>query len=89
MNKSNNNTKTTTITSIMAGIIMVVSTVAILFAVGVTNNMMIITPAYAGEKYDPEHSYTVEECAEMFDPYYDRENFLACSGSIGGGPRVD
>jgi hypothetical protein len=81
MNKPNN-TKTT-ISSIMAGIIMVVSTMSILFVVGVTNNMMM-TPAYAEEKYDPEQSYTREECAEMFDPKYDRENYLGCSGSIGG-----
>ena len=49
---------------------------------------MMMTPAYAGEKYDPEQSYTEEECAEMFDPYTDRENFFACSGSMGGVPNI-
>ena len=39
-------------------------------------------------EYDPEQSYTDEECAEMFDPYTDRENFFTCSGQIGGGPNT-
>ena len=51
---------------------------AILFVTLSYNNM-----AYAGEEeYDPEQSYTEEECAEMFDPYTDRENFYSCSGQM-------
>ena len=56
-------------------------TLAILFVTLAYNNM-----AYAVEEYDPEQSYTEEECAEMFDPDYDRENFYSCSGQIGGPP---
>ena len=90
-NKPNNTTK---ITSIMAGIIMVVSTVAILFVVGgVTNNNMMLTPAYAGidsnqevdpdQRVDPDDVFGSEkECAEKFDPWSDRENYLGCTGGI-------
>ena len=34
-------------------------------------------------EYDPEQSYTNQECAEMFNPDYDRENFYMCTGGIG------
>lgn len=52
-------------------------TIAVLFVALADNNMV-----YAGE-YDPEQRYTNEECAEMFDPNDDRENFLMCTGGIG------
>ena len=52
-------------------------TIAILF-VGFADNKMV----YA-EEYDPEQRYTNQECAEMFNPDYDRENFYMCTGGIG------
>ena len=52
-------------------------TLAILFVTLAYNNM-----AYAVE-YDPEQRYTNQECAEMFNPDYDRENFYMCTGGIG------
>ncbi|HJT85165.1 MAG TPA: hypothetical protein VJ697_11850 [Nitrososphaeraceae archaeon] len=35
------------------------------------------------EDYDPTIPYDKEDCAEMFDPEYDREGFQTCSGGIG------
>ena len=53
-------------------------TLAILFVAFADNNMV-----YAVEEYDPEQRYTNQECAEMFNPDYDRENFYMCTGDIG------
>ena len=70
----------------MTEIIIVVSTVSILFViVGVTNNTMMLTPAYAGidpdQEVDPDDVFGSEkECAEKFDPCSDRENYLGCTG---------
>jgi hypothetical protein len=35
------------------------------------------------DDYDPTIPYDKEDCAEMFDPEYDREGFQTCSGGIG------
>ena len=35
------------------------------------------------EDYDPTIPSDKDDCAEMFDPYYEREGFLTCSGGIG------
>ena len=96
MNKPNNTT-TTKITSKMAGIIIMVvsTTLAILFvAPTATNNTMMLIPAYAGidpdqefapgQEVDPDDVFGSEkECAEKFDPWSDRENYLGCTGGIG------
>jgi hypothetical protein len=38
--------------------------------------------AYAG--IDPDDTFGSEkECAEKFDPEYDRENYQTCTGDIG------
>jgi hypothetical protein len=37
---------------------------------------------YAGDNSDDTFG-SEKECAEKFDPYYDRENYLGCTGGIG------
>ena len=66
---------TTTISSMMTIIVVTLMMANPVIALAV--NQMVFPP-----EYDPEQSYTDEECAEMFDPEYDRENFLTCSGEI-------
>jgi hypothetical protein len=62
----------------MAAILLSSTTLAIFF-VGLTDNLMI---AYAG--IDPDDTFGSEkECAEKFDPEYDRENYQTCAGDIG------
>ena len=46
---------------------------------------MMLTPAYAGidpdQEVDPDDVFGSEkECAEKFDPWSDRENYLGCTG---------
>ena len=44
--------------------------------------VMVTNPILASE-VDPDDVFGSEkECAQKFDPWYDRENFLACSGEI-------
>jgi hypothetical protein len=67
---------TTTISSMMTIIVVTLMLANPVIALAV--NQMV----YPLE-YDPEQSYTDEECAEMFDPWYDRERYQGCTGGIG------
>jgi len=60
----------TTISSIMALLIL---------------TMIIANPVVASIDEDDEMTgdESIDECAQKFDPYYDRERFQRCSGGIG------
>jgi hypothetical protein len=59
----------TTISSIMA----------ILMLTGMLPNLALATLGDDEMRGDE----SIDECAEKFDPYYDRERFQRCSGGIG------
>ena len=67
---------TTSITSIMAVIVLIV---------GIANPVVasVDDDELDRDNYDPTIPYDKEDCAEMFDPEYDREGFQTCSGGIG------
>ena len=67
---------TATISSMMTIIVVTLMMANPVIALAV--NQMVYPP-----EYDPEQSYTEEECAEKFDPEYDRENYLGCTVGIG------
>ena len=73
-----NKTLTTSITSLMAVIVLMV---------GIANPVVASVEDEEEDSgvdsYDPRNDYTRAECAEMFPPEYDYSGFQTCTGDIG------
>ncbi|MDR4511001.1 MAG: hypothetical protein MRJ93_04770 [Nitrososphaeraceae archaeon] len=59
-------------TSILASLITIVLLTSI-----------ILSPILASEDNSDDTFGTEDECAKKYNPYYDRERYLGCTGGIG------